>query len=73
MERILWMEEILHQLVDGVSLYLYDFNHPFGGAGFLPFIGWESRSHHHSSPKNPSGNTVALAAMTAYKMYKIYK
>ena len=33
---LLWMEEILHQLVDGLSHYLWGFNHPFDGAGFLP-------------------------------------
>ena len=31
---ILWMEEILHQLIDGLSNYLQGFNHPFGDAGF---------------------------------------
>ena len=33
------MEEILHQLIDGLSIYpiMYRvFNHPFGGAGILP-------------------------------------
>ena len=33
---LLWMEEILHQLTDGLSHYFWGFNHPFGGAGFLP-------------------------------------
>jgi hypothetical protein len=28
------MEEILHQLIYG--LFFQGFNHPFGGAGFLP-------------------------------------
>ena len=29
--ELLWMEEILHQLLDGLSHYPYAFNHPFGG------------------------------------------
>jgi len=32
---ILFMEEILHQLIGGLSHYLQDFIHP-GGSGFLP-------------------------------------
>jgi hypothetical protein len=31
---LLWIEEILHQLIGGLSHYLSGFNHPFGGAGF---------------------------------------
>ena len=37
MSLLLWMEEILYQLIDVVSHYLLSFNmfnHPFGGAGF---------------------------------------
>ena len=30
------MEEILHQLLHGSPHYSKDFNHPFGGAEFLP-------------------------------------
>ena len=37
---IRWMEEILHQLIDGLSHYLYGFNHPSGDAGFLPSTVW---------------------------------
>ena len=34
-QHILWMEEILHQLIDGFSPIIYRVsNHPFGGAGF---------------------------------------
>ena len=32
--EILWMEEILHQLIDGLFKFLSGFNHPVGGAGF---------------------------------------
>ena len=31
---LLWMQEILHQLVDGLTQDLSGFNHPFGGARF---------------------------------------
>jgi hypothetical protein len=30
------METILHQLIGDLSHDLKGFNHPFGGAGFLP-------------------------------------
>ena len=30
------MEEILHRCIGCLSHYLSAFNHPFGGAGFLP-------------------------------------
>ena len=36
---ILWMEEVLHQLIDGLSHYLKSFNHCFSGAPF--------RNHQH--------------------------
>ena len=36
--KILWMEEILHQLIGVLSRYLKGLNHPFGGAGFLPLV-----------------------------------
>jgi uncharacterized protein YggT (Ycf19 family) len=32
--KMVWMEEFLHQLIDGLSHYLQGFSHPFGGEDF---------------------------------------
>jgi hypothetical protein len=44
--------EILHQLIDGLSHYLWGFNHPFGGAGFR----WPIHSIIKISPKQKPNN-----------------
>ena len=44
------MEEILHQLIGGLSHSLQGFNHPFGGAGYLPQYVSHGRSQAESRP-----------------------